>query len=158
MALAGPVIREAVVNVVLNGASPAEAAEMLGVGERSVWRWLGRWRQMGAAGFENARRSGRPPKLTDAQSDQVLSWLDRSATDFGFVTERWTARRVASVIDRRFGVRMNVRYLNDWLRRRRITPQIPETRPRERDQLLIDAWVAEQWPRIKKKSPIVMQG
>ena len=152
MAPVGPVVRELAVNAVLGGVPPAEAAEMLGVGERSVWRWLGAWRRAGDAGLETAPRSGRPPKLTGAQAAQVLGWLDRSATEFGFVTERWTARRVGSVIGRRFGVRMNVRYLNDWLRRRRISPQVPETRPRERDPAAIAAWVADLWPRIKKRS------
>ena len=80
-----------------------------------------------------------------------MSWLGRGARDFGFTTELWTAPRVTELIERRFGVRMNHRYVSDWLARRRITPQVPERRPRERDEGAIRAWVARDWPAIKKK-------
>jgi transposase len=47
---------------------------------------------------------------------------------------------------------MNHRYLNHWLRRHGITPQIPPTQPAERDQDLIDAWVHWKWPAIKRQA------
>jgi transposase len=75
-----------------------------------------------------------------------------SACDFGFVTDRWTAPRVALLIEDRFGVRMHHRYLNDWLwRRGGITPQVPERRPVERDERAIRRWLDERWPAIKKR-------
>jgi transposase len=149
-----PLLRQLAVSMVLDGEPPEEVADTLHVGERSVWRWLAAWRADGSAGLISRPRSGRPPKLSDAQAQQVLAWIHdgRSATEFGFVTERWTAPRVAELIRRCFGVRMNARYLNDWLRRRgQITPQVPQRQPRERDQRVIDAWVAHDWPRIKKR-------
>jgi len=132
---------------------PEEVAAALDVSERSVWRWLALWRDAGEAGLAARAGRGRPPKLTGRQARRVLDWVAHaSPCDFGFVTERWTAPRVALLIERRFGVRMNHRYLNDWLRHRGgITPQVPERRPRERDQRVIDAWVDRDWPRIKKR-------
>ena len=81
----------------------------------------------------------------------VLHWLDRRPTEFGFVTERWTAPRVASVIRHRLGVSMNPRYLNTWLRERGITPQVPPRLARERDESVIAHWLTHTWPGIKKK-------
>lgn len=81
----------------------------------------------------------------------MLAWLDRSPCAFGFATERWTAPRVAALIERDMGVSMNHRYLNDWLARRGITPQVPETVARERDQTLIDAWLRYAWPRAQNR-------
>jgi transposase len=147
-------LRNLAVSMVIDDAeTPQEVAAALDVSERSVWRWLAAWRDAGAAGLAAKPGRGRPAKLTDAQSQRVLGWVAHgSPCDFGFVTERWTAPRVARLIERRFGVHMNHRYLNDWLLRRgRITPQVPERQPRERDQRVIDAWLDEQWPRIKKR-------
>ena len=128
-----------------------EVAGFLGVHPRTVRRWQHRLRREGEAGLCNRPRSGRPPKLSAAQSEQVLCWIEKSPREFGFVTERWTAPRLANVIEETFSVQLNGRYLNDWLRRHGVTPQIPQRRPRERDPVLIEAWLRHQWPRIKKK-------
>jgi transposase len=134
-----------------DGYDIVEIADFLGVSTRSVYRWA-RLRESGGE-FALARRphSGRPPKLDTAQAATVLSWLNKSPCDFGFPTQRWTAGRVAELIGRHFGVRMNFRYLSDWLGRRHITPQIPRLVARERDEAEIRWWVTMLWPRIKKK-------
>lgn len=140
------------INLLCDGETPAEVASLLGVSVRSVQRWAAAWAAGGEAALLPKPRSGRPAKLTGEQTEQVLGWLLDSPTDFGFATERWTAPRVAALIDRTFGVRLNARYLNDWLRRRGgITPQVPERRAYERDQTQIDAWIARRWPLIKKR-------
>ena len=133
------------------GWTQEEVAEFLGVHPRTVRRWRRRLRREGETGLSNRPRSGRPPKLSAAQAEQVLCWIEHNPRDFGFVTQRWTAPRLAAVIEEAFGVQLNHRYLNDWLRRHGVTPQIPERQPRERDPLLIEAWIRHQWPRIKKK-------
>jgi transposase len=134
-----------------DGYDTREVAEFLGVSIRSVQRWAQAKEYQGELALSARPHPGRPPKLDDAQAAVVLSWLDRSACDFGFVTERWTARRVAELIERQLGVQMNHRYLNAWLGCRGITPQIPRRRARERDEAEIRWWVDELWPRIKKK-------
>lgn len=146
-------LRLLAVAMAMDGDEPEQVADVLGVNERSVWRWLSVWRRQGEAGLATKPGQGRPPKLIDRQARRVLDWVTHgSPRDFGFVTERWTAPRVAALIERRFGVTMNHRYLNDWLfRRGGITPQVPERQPRERDQRAIDAWLGGEWPRIKKR-------
>jgi transposase len=141
------------INLFCEGETPAEIAPLLGVSVRSVQRWVSAWLSGGADALAAKPRSGRPAKLTDRQAAQVLSWVaDGNPTDFGFATERWTAPRVAALIEQRLGVRMNARYLNDWLRRRgRITPQVPERRAYERDEAQIREWIAHRWPRVKKR-------
>lgn len=144
-------IRHLAVSWVAEGDPPGDVAEHLGVSERSVWRWVSSWRRDGPAALAAKPGRGRPAKLSPAQATRVLGWLDRSPCAFGFATERWTAPRVAALVEREIGVRMNHRYLNDWLARRGITPQVPETVARERDAALIDAWLRYAWPRVKKR-------
>jgi transposase len=133
------------------GWAPQDVAEFLGVSVRSVRRWRHAVRCHGEAGLAPKPGRGRTPKLDEEQAARVLTWLDHSPLTFGFSTERWTAPRLAALIEQRLGIRFNHRYLSDWLRRRGITPQLPQRRPRERDQAVIDAWVRYQWPRIKKR-------
>ena len=152
MALTPQQRRRLSVALALHGEAPEQVADLLQVSERSVWRWLGAFRARGDVGLLTRPGQGRPPKLDDAQAREVLGWLARSPGAFGFVTERWTAPRVGLLIERRFGVRMNRRYLSDWLwRHGRVTPQVPARRARERDERAIARWVAECWPRIKKR-------
>ena len=153
-ALSAEQVRRLAVAMVGGGDTPEQVADTLEISERSVWRWLSRWRhrgRLGDAGLATRPGRGRPPKLTGPQAAQVLRWVRKSPCDFGFATERWTAPRVAAVVEQRLGVRMNRRYLNAWLAVRGITPQVPPRRARERDQGVIDAWLADEWPAVKKK-------
>lgn len=146
-----PDVRRLAVERVLEGESPGEVAESLWVTRRSVERWVRAWVDGGDAGLAPSRRPGRPPKLDGERAREVLGWVRQSPCDFGFPTERWTAPRVAAVLRERLGVVMNHRYLNDWLRRRGVTPQTPPRQAKERDEAAIRRWVRDEWPRVKKK-------
>lgn len=134
-----------------HGCTQVEVARVLKVDPRSVRRWMKTYREGGYDALRAQPRPGRPPHLTAKQTQKVLGWFHQSPTDFGFTTELWTAKRVAHLIQQRFGVSFNHRYLNAWLTDRAITPQKPQRRARERDQARIDRWVADDWPRILKK-------
>lgn len=133
------------------GYTQVEVAQFLGVTPRSVRRWMHTYRTGGWDALQAKGRPGRPPHLTATQTATVLGWFRQSPTAFGFTTELWTARRVAQLIQQRFGVSFNHRYLSAWLTDRAITPQKPQRRARERDKERIDRWVTEDWPRILKK-------
>jgi transposase len=143
--------RRLAVERVMAGYSQVAVAAFLGVSQRSVRRWVKAYRDEGASGLTARPRRGRPAHLTPQQTQQMLGWFRHSPKDFGFATELWTARRVAWLIEKRFGVCFHPRYLNAWLTQRGITPQKPQKQARERDQARIDRWVAEDWPRILKK-------
>jgi transposase len=110
---------------------------------------MAQYRQGGDQGLAAKPHPGRRPKLTPARQRMVLGWLRKNPKSFGFATELWTARRIAQVIERKFGVHYNHRYLNAWLTARDISPQKPQRRPRERDDQAIQEWVSVQWPRIQ---------
>src|SRR6266404_5972781 len=97
-------LRSLAVSMVIDDAQfPDDVAATLDVSPRSVWRWLAAWREAGPAGLAPRPGRGRPPKLTESQTRRVLDWVTHaSPCDFGFITERWTAPRVALLIERRF--------------------------------------------------------
>jgi transposase len=145
------VLRRLAVNRLDEGFGTGEVADLLGVTTRSVQRWALERRRRGADALAARPRPGRPPKLTPDQAATIVTWLEKSPDEFDFPTLRWTAPRVAELIDRELGVQINPRYLSDWLRRHGITPQVPRRLASERDEAEIAWWVSRQWPRIKKK-------
>ena len=125
--------RRLAVQRVRDGFSIAQVAKFLGVHQSAVRRWWRAFQQYSDAGLAAKPHPGRKPKLTPARERQVLSWLHKNPKSFGFGTELWTARRIAQVIQRKWGIDFNPLYLNAWLTARGITPQKPQRRPRERN-------------------------
>lgn len=141
--------RRLAVERVVSGYSQQETADFLGVSKSAVSQWMAAYRQRGEAGLAAKPHPGRPRKLTKRQEQSVLGWFSKSATDFGFANELWTAPRVAKLIRRKWSVKFHPRYVNQWLAERRITPQKPQRRPRERDDGAIKKWLRYDWPLLQ---------
>lgn len=135
------------------GWTQAAVASFLGVHPVTVAKWVARYRASGDGGLSAKPTPGRPRFLRPAQERRVLGWLADKPTAHGFRTDLWTARRVAELIRRRFGVSFHPGYLREWLSKRGYSPQKPARRARQRNQPAIDRWVAEDWPRIQKTRP-----
>ena len=143
--------RRLAVQNVLSGCTQASVAEMLGVHPVTVAKGMARYRAEGEAGLVAKPTPGRPRFLTPEQDQQVREWLAQKPTAHGFRTDLWTARRVAELIRRNFGVAFHPHYLREWLTRRGYSPQRPTRRARQRNEEAIVHWVANDWPRIQKK-------
>jgi transposase len=143
--------RHLAVQRVEEGYSTEDVADFVGVDPRTVRRWVAASRQHGAAGLVAHPVPGRPPKLTPTEEKIVCRWLADNPTEHGFATELWTAPRLALLIEQEFGIRFHPDYLTAWLRQRGYTPQKPRRVHRERNDEAIAAWLAKDWPRIKKR-------
>lgn len=128
----------------------ADIARALGVSRATVSDWAKRYAQGGMRALHRQRGGGVSARLTTVQQKQLLTVLKRGARAAGFPTERWTMGRVQTVIQREFHVSYHKHYINRFLRRLGWSPQQPLTPARERDEQLIQAWLAQDWPRIKK--------
>jgi transposase len=131
------------------GYTAKQVADILGVQLRTVRAWKARYKKRGVAGLKAKPPRGRPRKLTTRQERTVLTWFHKSPRSFGFPTELWTAKRVATLIQRKWQVKFNSRYLNAWLTARDITPQKPQRVAREADRDAIEKWRTHDWPRLK---------
>ena len=143
--------RRLAVEKVDSGWTQAKVAEFLGVHSVTVAKWLARHRADRRGGLAAIPTPGRPRFLTPEQERTVLQWLAEKPTEHGFRTDLWTARRVADLIRRRFAVNYHPNYLREWLSKRGYSPQKPRRRARQRNETVIDRWIAEDWPRIQKK-------
>jgi len=133
--------------------SQAEIARRLGVSPSAVSQWAKRLRDdtRGLAALHRHPQPGRPPRLKASQWKELLNILAGGAKRFGFETQRWTLPRIRAVIKQRWGVTYHVDYLSTRLKNLGWTVQVPAVRAAERDEELIRAWLARDWPRIKKK-------
>lgn len=136
---------------VLQGDAVEEIAELLGVAPRSVRRRVAAYRQEGVGGLAARPAAGRPPKLTRSQEKVIRRWLADKPTEHGFPADLWTGPRLAHLIRQEFRVDLKPKYLTAWLRDRGFTPQKPHRVPRERDPEAIAAWLASDWPRIRRR-------
>jgi transposase len=94
---------------------------------------------------------GRPARLSAEPWQRVLAVLQEGALKAGFDTERWTLRRIRAVMLVAFGVRHHAHYLARRLKALGWSPQQPAVYARERDEALVQAWLAQDWPRIKTR-------
>lgn len=136
---------------VLDGYSPGEVAEFLGVDPRSVRRGVAAYRQEGRQGLLSRPAPGRPPKLSITQEKIVRRWVADKPTEHGFATDLWTGPRRASLIHQAFGVRFHPWYLSAWRRDRGFTPQKSPRVPRQRDPDAIAAGRESDGPRLKNR-------
>jgi putative transposase len=125
-------------------------AQRLGVSGAAVGQWAKQLAQGGLRALRSQAASGRPARLTDAQKQALRRTLKGGALAAGFPTDRWTMGRVCQLIEREFGVRYHVKYINRLLSTLGWSLQQPLPRAAERDEDLIRAWLAQDWPRIKK--------
>src|SRR5215207_5973158 len=131
----------------------AAIARRLGVSRASVSRWAAAVRQRGRRGLRARPKTGRPPRLGARAWARLGRLLESGAVAAGFGTERWTLKRIATLIRREFGVRHHPRYLERPLKAHGFTVQRPATRAKERDEPAIVAWPRREWVAIKKAGP-----
>jgi putative transposase len=130
----------------------AEIARRLGVSRAAVSKWAKAIQQGGLRALWPRRSSGRPHKLIHEQERELKRLLRRGALAAGFPTDRWTLPRIQKLIQREFHVTYHPNYLSRLMDRLGFSLQQPLPRARERDEALVRAWLAHDWPRIKKSA------
>jgi transposase len=132
--------------------SQAQIARHLGVSEATISKWKKVLERDGAEALQGRKASGRPPKLGGADQQKLLETLEQGALAAGYPTEQWTQARVKEVIEREYGVQYHRDYISRLLRGLGWSVQKPDPRAIERDEELIQAWLSQDWSRIKKSA------
>ena len=132
--------------------SQAQIARRLGVSRSAVSQWANQLAQGGLRHLRSRTPSGRPSKLSKGQKQSLRRLLTHGARQAGFPTERWTLQRIQALIEREFQVTYHPTYVARLLKQLGWSPQVPLPRAKERDEKLVRAWLARDWPRIKKSA------
>lgn len=136
--------------LLLEGKTISEVARIVKASKSSVKKWKDAVDRGGLDALNAKPHPGRKPRLNSKQKQQLVKLLLRGPLDAGYRTDLWTCDRVAAVVERKFGVRYHPGHVWKILHSLKWTCQKPEQRARERDELAVERWRREAWPRIKK--------
>ena len=126
------------------------------VDRRSVRRWKAHVGRHGPDALAARRAPG--PVHPNCRHHNAAAWSRHSwprRKPPGLTTTCGPVSRVAQLIRQRFEIGYHVDHLGRLLRSGwGWSPQRPERRARERDEVQTGRWIKEQWPRIKKSPPV----
>ena len=140
----------------LDGVSQVEVADNLGVSTRIVRAWERRYRRGGWEALAKRRRgrSGEEQMvLTAAQQQWVVDAVrSRFPDQLRIPALLWTRSAVQALIERQFGVRLDVTTVGRYLRRWGFTLKRPVKRMLEAAPVVVEAWLSEVYPAIKARA------
>jgi transposase len=144
------------VELLLEGVTQVEVAELLGVHERQVRRWLKRYRSGGwkaLAKRERGRDAQSQMVLSASQQARLVKAIKSCCPDQLRISELlWTRSAVGELIERECGVRLDLSTVGRYLRRWGFTLKRPVKRALEADPVVVEAWLSEVYPQIKARA------
>jgi transposase len=146
-------LRIRAVRAVEAGESPRQVVATLGFSRPRIYEWLASYREGGIAALRAKPIPGRPCKL-DANA---LRWVCDTVTTHNpmqmkFEFALWTRDMVRELIRERFNVRLSEASVGRLLRKLGLSPQRPLARACQRDPVLVETWLREQFPVIQKEA------
>ena len=122
------------------GLSPAEAARRLGVTRQATNGWFRLWKAHGVEALRGTGRTGRKRRLSEEDLRRLEALLIEGPQAHGYPTNLWTLRRIASVVQKEFGVSYHPGHVWKLLRQLGWSCQRPARRARERNETATGRW------------------
>jgi transposase len=144
--------RRRALDLLKEGRTEREIAEIVGASNGSVHRWKKAWEEGGDDALDPVKHTGPTPRLDEKQLKKLGRILLKGAVAYGYPTELWTLQRVAEVIEEEFGESYHPSGVWKVLGRMGWSCQKPERRARERNEDDIRTWRVERWPELKKSA------
>lgn len=146
-------IRMRAVQQVQNGQSPEAVIKALGLSRACIYDWLARYRAGGWHALRARKAPGRQPRLNGRQ----LQWVYNTVTlknplQLKFPFALWTRAMIAKVIRDRYGIKLSVASVGRLLAQLGLTCQRPMFVAYEQNPSLVEAWLAEEYPRIRAQA------
>lgn len=146
-------VRRLAVARVRAGEKPSVVIGSYGLCRTTIYRWLRAEKRGGAAALASTKATGRPPKLSVRQKQQIFRWINgKDPRQYGFDFGLWTRQIVAELVRRRFGTSLGVTAVGRVLHELGITPQKPLRRAYERDPEAIAAWKKGVFPALRARA------
>src|SRR3989338_2204830 len=124
-------------------------AEAFGVRREAVSRWISKAKKYGKESLRKRKAKGKEPKLGKEDKKQIISWLRKSAMEFGFETPLWDCKRIQKMVKKELSKEIAISSLWKTLRKWNLTPQKPEKVALEKNQRKVTEWLNAEWPKIQ---------
>jgi transposase len=137
------------------GAHPNDVAASFGMHRSWAYkvRAQARGRGRGVRALRSSKGTGRPRKLTRAQEQQVLRWINgKNPMQYGFDFGLWTRNLVRELVQREFDVTLSLASIGTMLARLNLTPQKPLQRAYQRNPEAIERWQHDTYPAIARQA------
>ncbi len=131
--------------------SPTHISELLHVHRVTVHAWINAWNEYGQEGLLEGYRSGRPPRLSDSQKEQLYDMIESGPVAYGFSSGVWTSPIIGRVILEEFGVAYHAGHIRKLLKEMGLSLQRPTTGLIQADPKKQNRWVRYTYPNLKKK-------
>ena len=137
--------------LVHRGHREADAADIIGVGRRTLQDWIRRYRDRGISGLVKGPYPGGKSKLTEEQKADLAGIIAAGPDKAGFDTGVWIAPMVVKLVKDRYGVVYSSSQISRILHHLRFSVQYPTKRPSKGDENAEQTWVTGELLNIKKK-------
>lgn len=131
------------------GRRVSEISTAVGIGHRTVRRWLHRFNAEGVAGLTDAPRRGRPPTYTPEQIGTVVATSLTPPEELGLPFGSWTLDRLVAHLQETHGITMRRSRMGELLHAEGLRWRTEETWFGER----VDPAFAEKRGRLSPSTP-----
>lgn len=146
-------IRIRAVQQVQSGESPEAVIRALGFDSRRIYEWLAKYRAGGWDALKSRKAPGRARKLSGTQ----LKWIYNTVTSknplqLKFEFALWTRAMIATLIRRKYGIRLSLASVGRLLAQLGLTCQRPLVRAFQQNPDLVKQWIENDYPRIRAQA------
>lgn len=135
-----------------------DIATLLNISIRTVYNWLGEFmlRRFCWLLDHHYQGRGRKPRLTQQQKDELYQIIEKGPLAYGFDCGIWNSAMIVIVIENKFGVTYNPRYVCYLLQKMGLSYQkakfVSDKLDDEEHQKKREEWDNKTWPGILDKA------
>lgn len=148
--------KEVVESVILRNEPVYLVARIYNIPERTVFRWLARYRCGGWHALLEGAKSGRPKKL----SADNLQWIYDAVTmgnplNYQFDFCLWTLNVIRTLIEKELGVKLSKSSVSRLLRNLGLSPQRPIYKSYKQDPKKIEKYLNRTFPEVVEQAKML---
>lgn len=132
------------------GRTQAEVAKRFGVSRAATCKWHAAWDKSGIKGLSSKGPPGFASALNDKDRKKFKQAILQGPLSHGYETNLWTLNRLAHVLKKTTKVAFGPVRTWQIVRELGFTPQKPQLKAKERDEVAIEDWKTRRLPGLKK--------
>jgi transposase len=130
----------------------AQIADVLGVARGTVAGWSGASKKKGTAALalkKRGKKQGQGKLLSAAQARKIIAIIrDKTPRQLKMEFHLWSVGAVMTLIEEKLGKSLSESSVRNYLKAWGFTIQRPATRYSRRDDVVIQRWLVEEYPKI----------